>query len=81
MTTEFTPTDEKVLAGYYAWIALVRTLQNQGVLDMALLNGQLADAIQNLNMHGETGAAEHVESHRKHVERLRKFGPHIQEKG
>lgn len=53
----FTPADEKALAMYYAFAALVQTLSADGVLDMDHLFQNLAGATQQLENIGETGAA------------------------
>ena len=49
--------DEKALAMYYAYVSLVKTLHDQGVLDMDLLFKNLAGARMQLTHLGETQAA------------------------
>ncbi|ENW1037633.1 hypothetical protein ACFLB9_004798 [Salmonella enterica] len=61
--TEYTPTDEKVLAGHFVWLATVKALHIQGSLDLSILAGELQQATQRLLDIGETGAAPHVQSH------------------
>lgn len=53
-----TPADEKSLAMYYAYTALIKTLHDDGVLDMDHLFQNLAGATQQLQTIGEHGAAE-----------------------
>ena len=49
--------DEKALALYYAYAALVKTLSEAGALDMDHLFSNLAGATKQLERIGETGAA------------------------
>ncbi len=70
MSKTFTPTDEKVLAGYVAWISLVRSLQHQNALDLSILENQLSAAYNRYLNIGETGAAEHIQSHLDDVRRM-----------
>ncbi|TAL45711.1 MAG: hypothetical protein EPN89_11915 [Methylovulum sp.] len=53
----YTPADEKALAMYYAYAALVKTLSDSGHLQMDDLFKNLAGATQQLGSIGETGAA------------------------
>lgn len=53
-----TPADEKALAMYYAYTALVRALCINGAITQDDLMKQLAGANQQLQRIGETGAAE-----------------------
>lgn len=55
-----TPADEKALAMYYAYAALVRALLQSGALTHDALMAQLAGANQQLHRIGETGAAAHL---------------------
>ena len=52
-----TPADEKSLALYYAYAALVRALCKNNTLKLDDLLAQLAGANQQLHRIGETGAA------------------------
>lgn len=52
-----TPADEKALAMYYAYTALVRALCTSGAITQDDLMKQLAGANQQLQRIGETGAA------------------------
>ncbi len=52
-----TPADEKALAMYYAYAALVRALCLNGSLSLDELMSQLAGANQQLHRIGETEAA------------------------
>jgi hypothetical protein len=52
-----TPADEKALAMYYAYVALVKTLHDDGLLNMDHLFQNLAGATTQLRANGETGAA------------------------
>jgi hypothetical protein len=52
-----TPADEKALALYYAYAALVRALCKSGALTQDALMEQLAGANQQLHRVGEVGAA------------------------
>ena len=51
------PADEKALAMYYAYAALVKTLHDSGVIDMDHLFQNLSGATGQLSAIGETGAA------------------------
>nr|WP_326528271.1 hypothetical protein [Rhodoferax sp.] len=53
-----TPADEKALAMYYAYAALVRALCLNGSLSQDQLMHELAGANQQLHRIGETGAAD-----------------------
>jgi hypothetical protein len=53
-----TPADEKALAMYYAYTALVKTLHDDGVLNMDHLFQNLAGATKQLRTIGEHNAAE-----------------------
>ena len=53
-----TPADEKALAMYYAYAALVRALCLNGALTQDQLMQQLAGANQQLHQIGEAGAAQ-----------------------
>lgn len=52
-----TPADEKALALYYAYAALVKTLKESGHVEMDHLFANLAGATQQLQRIGEDGAA------------------------
>ncbi|MGX5053143.1 hypothetical protein ACWKX9_05710 [Enterobacter asburiae] len=80
MKQKFTQTDEKVLAGYFAWLSLVRSLQAQGSLDLDILYQQLNGAENRLSQIGETGAAGHIHSHMDDVKRLMMIAPPMMEK-
>ena len=54
---KFTDADEKVLAMYYAYTALAKTLADADVLDMDHLFTNLAGARKQLERIGETGEA------------------------
>ena len=54
------PGDEKALAMYYAYAALVRALCLNGALTQDQLMQQLAGANQQLHQIGEAGAAEYL---------------------
>ena len=54
---KFTDADEKVLAMYYAYTALVKTLADADALEMDHLFSNLAGARKQLERLGETGAA------------------------
>ena len=54
---KFTDADEKVLAMYYAYTALAKTLADDDVLDMDHLFTNLSGARKQLERLGETGAA------------------------
>lgn len=56
-TPPIAPADEKVLAMYYAYAALVRALCKNGTLTFDQLLPQLAGANQQLHAMGELGAA------------------------
>lgn len=60
--TDITPADEKDLAFYYAYAALVRTLCKNGTLKLDHLMVQLDGATKQLLKIGETGAGEHLAS-------------------
>ncbi len=53
-----TPADEKALALYYAYAALVRALCKNGTLNFDQLLPHLAGANQQLHAMGELGAAQ-----------------------
>lgn len=53
----YTPADEKALAQYYAYAALVRALCKNGSLELDELLFELAGANQQLHRIGEVGAA------------------------
>jgi hypothetical protein len=57
-TPPITPADEKALAMYYAYAALVRALCKNGTLTLDQLLAQLAGANQQLHALGELGAAQ-----------------------
>lgn len=75
MSENFTPTDEKVLAGYAAWFSLVRALQQQGSLDLTFLENQLTQAYHRYLNLGETGAADHLLPHLDDVRRMMQIAP------
>ena len=52
-----TPADEKVLAMYYAYVALVKTLSESEAIDMDHLFKNLSGATKQLSKIGEVGAA------------------------
>jgi hypothetical protein len=57
MNEDTGPADEKSLALYYAYVALVKTLADAGHLDTDALFANLAGANQQLQKIGEDGAA------------------------
>ena len=58
----YSPADEKLLAMYYAYAALVRALCLNGSLTNDQLLSQLAGANQQLHALGEVGAADFLGS-------------------
>ncbi|EMH7334430.1 MULTISPECIES: hypothetical protein [Serratia] len=79
--TDFTPADEKALAGYAAWTALVRALQIQGSLDLSVLSNQLMSASQRYQSLGETGAANYLRAYFDDVQRMAEIAPPNHAKG
>lgn len=77
---DFTPADEKALAGYAAWTALVRALQIQGSLDLSVLSNQLIGVSQRYQSLGETGAADYLRAYYDDVQRMIEIEPPMQQK-
>ena len=79
MSNSFTPADEKALSMYAAYLALVRSLQIQGTLDLPTLMNQLNQAQRRHEQIGETGAAKHLHSLQGDVARLAAIAPPSQQ--
>lgn len=65
-----TPADEKALAMYYAYAALVRTLCKNGTLTFDQLLPHLAGANQQLHAMGEIGAAQFLASMAQNLQNI-----------
>ncbi|HGA5334527.1 TPA: hypothetical protein ACISYK_000496 [Salmonella enterica subsp. enterica serovar Corvallis] len=72
---KFTPTDEKHLALFAAYIALVRALQSNKSLDLSDLIIQLEQAEHRYQIVGETGAALHLGELLIEIKRMRLYEP------